>query len=166
MQNISFLRKDQVFSFYKEVFQLEVKHNNVNDFSSTQLKLLLNEREYRYLIEFLLVENTKGENGLLFKTIIENCSKIEEEFVKKEIEKMNESAGEIHVWKEPALEKYKGFKKEYEKLFKQTADDSIVITLFILMTLNYVFISYKNTHFRKFLGVKKRGLFSRSKVTS
>ncbi|CAM3838035.1 hypothetical protein GCM10009865_49010 [Aeromicrobium ponti] len=145
---------------------LEVKHHNVHDLSSKEFNFLINEKEYRSFIELLLMENTKGENGLLFKTIIENCSKIEEEFVKKEIEKMNESVNDINVWKEPAKEKYIGFKREYQKLFKQTDEESIVITLFILMTLNYVFVSYKKPDFRKFLGIRKRGLFSKQKGSS
>jgi hypothetical protein len=156
-----------MFSVYEGgVSLLEVKHRNVNDLSSAEFQILLNDKEYRSFIEFLLMENKKGENGLLFKNILENCSKTEEEFVKKEIEKMNELVNDVNVWKKPAKEKYIGFKKEYQRSFKQTEDESMVIKLFILMTLNYVFVSYKEPHFRKFLGVKKRGLFSKPKTSA
>jgi hypothetical protein len=143
---------------------IELKPNNVHDLTSEELQILLNDKEYRSFIEFLLMENKKGENALLFKTILENSSNAEEKFVKKEIEKMNESVNDVYVWKEPAKEKYIGFKKGYQKVFKQTEDESMVIKLYILMTLNYVFVSYKEPHFRKFLGVKKRGLFSKPKT--
>jgi hypothetical protein len=51
---------------------IKLKHNSINDLSMSQLKSFLRGKQYREFIQFFLLDNKKGENGLIVKKLLDN----------------------------------------------------------------------------------------------
>jgi hypothetical protein len=124
---------------------------------SGMLDNVIDKKTYREFIQYLILTNKKGENGLIVKNLRDFLSKEEEEIILHEIESFNDNVDDLSIWKKPASEIESQFN---DKLKKEKAyNQSRKACYFLLFTMNYVFFCYANRSFRKFLGVQMRSFF-------
>ncbi|QBP42711.1 hypothetical protein [Paenisporosarcina antarctica] len=142
----------------------QLKHTNIQKLNVEELKNFLQENEYREFIEYFLLENKKGENGLIFKELLNQLSSDEESIIKEEIEKFNIVVDDNALWRKPAIEIYESLLLNIESSKKEDLIESKGIYLFLLFSMNYVFFSYANKDFRRFIGVKKRSLINSLRI--
>ncbi|UOQ91905.1 hypothetical protein MUO14_15465 [Halobacillus shinanisalinarum] len=143
---------------------LSIKPDNFQDLTLDHLSSFLHGKSYKDFIQFFLEENNKGENGLLVKNIRESLLQEEEDFVQNQIEYFNRNASELALWVSPAEKVFDQFKKNYEGDSYEGLNSEKVPRMFLLLTLNYVFVGYKDKQFRKGLGLKKRSFLKPFKI--
>lgn len=143
---------------------MSIKPDNFQGLSTDDLNSFLYGKIYKDFIQFFLEENNKGENSLLVKYIRESLFPEEEDFVQKQIDYFNSNAGDQTLWESPASRVFDQFNKNYRWNVHEILNSEKLPLMFVLLTLNYVFVSYKDKHFRKGLGLRKRSFLKPFKV--
>ncbi|KGX90495.1 hypothetical protein [Pontibacillus marinus] len=133
---------------FKKRYKKNPKTININEYINYN-------RTLRDLIELIYLKNSKGNNGLIVKGIKEECFPEELKFVENEIEKVNTESFEEDIFNKSSTELYAQFEAKAKKEFNYSIAESRLEQLFTLFTMNYVFSTYKNRRFRRFLGIKK-----------
>jgi hypothetical protein len=127
---------------------------------SDMLDNVIGKKTYREFIQFLLLKNKKGENGLIVKKLREFLSEEEEEIITQKIESFNETVNDLAIWEKPASE----IISELDDSLKQEKAyiQSHRACYLLLFTMNYVFFCYANKSFRKFLGIQMRSFLNKN----
>lgn len=134
---------------------LTIKPTNIYDVSYYNLSSFLKGKEYKDFIQFFLTENTKGENGLLVQYLRDSLDWKEEKFLQTQIEYYNVKENSLELWSKSSSQFLEEFFEEYKVDAYKNGNSEKIALMFILLTLNYVFIAYTNKPFRKELGLKK-----------
>ncbi|GGC89001.1 hypothetical protein GCM10007216_19720 [Thalassobacillus devorans] len=141
---------------------LSIKPDNFKDLTSDHLFSFFDRMRYKDFIQFFLEENNKGENGLLVKYIRESLLQEEEDFVQNQINYFNRN--ELTLWDAQASKIFDQFNTRCIRSTYEYSDSKKIPMMFLLLTLNYVFVGYKDKHFRKVLGLKKRSFIKPFKI--
>lgn len=143
---------------------IAIKPDNYQELTMEDLQSLFGEREYKYFIQFFLEENNKGENGMLVKEIRNTLLEEEEDFVEEQINFFNNNARGITLWEKSVSQILDEFYQYPNRYMRQRIREDRLAVMFVLLTLNYVFVSYKDRQFRKGLGLKKRSFLKPFKL--
>lgn len=139
--------------------KIEIKHTTIHLMTINQFGDIIEGKQFREFIQFLIKENNKGENGLIVKSILDRYNKEETTYIEHLIETFNASSDNWEQWRKPTIEFFTKFCHDYQNNFENSKSERHFVELFILFTMNYIFTCYANKKFRKFVDVKVGRLF-------
>ncbi|WP_226530748.1 hypothetical protein [Metabacillus niabensis] len=139
--------------------KVKIKHTNLHLMTINQFRDIIEGKQFREFIQFLIKENNKGENGLIVKSILDRYKKEETIYIEHIIEEFNATSDNREQWRKPTIEFFNKFCIDFQNNFEKSKSERDLVGLFILFTMNYIFTCYANKKFRKFVDVKVGRLF-------